>query len=324
MPLLISSSPIIRIVLTVVVGVLSLSCASQEQRRESEFDQQVERARAALIHATDADSLAAAGLLTQYHKSQERLALLAHASAADPERPGLAWLHLTSCVQVETCDPRELEARLRVLAPGNAAAWVGSLARSEKAGDAARLQAVMLEMSSAERFDIYQNHLSVRLTRTVAATHVIEDTPNMELSLAHIAITGALAGEAASAFGAVTRACKDAGLEAPGRLEVCRRIAAVLRRSDSYSTEMVALALAKRVWPPDSAEYREAVEARRIASYRMRTGLEIALSAGPDDLDEEKLLSLLASFRTEQEFYLAQIVGAGRDVNPPPDWKEPK
>jgi hypothetical protein len=248
------------------------------------------------------------------YPSQEGLALLARASAAAPERADLAWLHLAVCTQIDSCDPRPQERHLQALAPGNAAAWVGSLARSSQLGDAEQIHEALLGMSEGDRFETYWN------TTIVHSSRAIVHTKTMKITEALVVAIGVMAAEAIPSYQYLSRACKGPALEQPGTLAACRRVAEALRHGDTYVSEMIGVAIARRVWPEGSPEYGEALEARRVARYRMA----VATDSGSayDDAASERYLQLLASHRSEQEVFLAQIVGAGRNPKPPADWKE--
>jgi hypothetical protein len=95
-----------------------------------------------------------------------------------------------------------------------------------------------------------------------------------------------------------------------------------MRNGDTYITEMVGIAIAKRVWPETSAEYAEAVEARRLGQYRMRMEGKITLTALRRDAGAVAYLQLIGTHRSEQEVALAVIANAEKNPTPPPDWKE--
>src|SRR5450756_2208992 len=59
-------------------------------------------------------------------------------------------------------------------------------------------------------------------------------------------------------------------LERPEFIEVCRGVAKAFERGDTYITEMIGVAIAKRVWPEDSPEWRAAAEERRVYDYRSK------------------------------------------------------
>jgi hypothetical protein len=270
-------------------------------------------ARPALIAAGDAESLAAAALLTEKSDPSGRLTLASRAAARAPKLPELVWLQLQSCIAVATCDVRPIEAHLHRLDPGNGAAWSGSLARS--ADDTVARRGIIATIAAAERFDIYWNSLVVHTANALMRSGAME-APN-----ALITAIGLGAAQAIPAYQTLSAGCKDAAPEQPDALARCRRLATVLRKGDTYLTEMLGLSIARRLFPEGSAEYQEVVDARRVARYRMDAATKIN-----GDLEgaegSRRYLELLATHRTEQEAFLAEIAQAGLDPNPGPGWQE--
>jgi len=276
------------------------------------------RTRTALISSGDADSLAALALLgPSWDKSpEERVALMARASAAAPARADLVWLHLQICRRVPACQPQPIEARLQQLDPGNAAAWSGELERGTVLADPAQVQATLAAMGNAERFDIYWN------TTIVHLTGALSKAPTMDLSTALVDAIGVAAAEAVPAYQQIGNACRGAALDFPETLAACRRLSAVLRHGDTYLTEMVGLRIAQRVWPEGSAQYQDAVAARRVARYRMDTYSRIDAAMPKGNAAAQRYLDALAAHRTEQEVFVAEILRAGLDPDPGADWTD--
>lgn len=77
---------------------------------------------------------------------------------------------------------------------------------------------------------------------------------------------------------------------------------------------MIGVAIAKRVWPQDSPEWKAASEARRVYDYRSKLWLKLDL---PDNAHIGEYLALCSKYRREQDLWLAQIIAAGGDPNPP-------
>ncbi|HEX4388516.1 MAG TPA: hypothetical protein VH109_07810, partial [Steroidobacteraceae bacterium] len=62
-------------------------------------ERHLEAARLELERRPDADSLAAAGVLTAHHDRAQALALVSKAADSAPERADLVWLQLMLCQQ---------------------------------------------------------------------------------------------------------------------------------------------------------------------------------------------------------------------------------
>jgi hypothetical protein len=103
-------------------------------------------------------------------------------------------------------------------------------------------------------------------------------------------------------------------LQQPGVTEVCRGVAKALQNGDTYVTEMIGVAIAKRVWPEDSPEWKAAAEERRVYDYRSKlySKLEQRALTHPGEY-----LTLCTQNRREQDLFAAQLTAAGYDQNPP-------
>ena len=98
----------------IVLIACTAGCASSDARI-AKTRKRTDQTIAALAQMTDADSLAAAGLMSL----DQSLQFLARATAAAPDRPDLLWLQVARCAQLPACDPVPLEQRLRELDPSN-------------------------------------------------------------------------------------------------------------------------------------------------------------------------------------------------------------
>ena len=299
-------------------GLLAFFAAGCATIGAKQYERKVAATRAALIAAGDADSLAAAGLLEDKLDTgaASRLALIARAADAVPDRPDLTWLQLQSCTQVKSCDPDPIAKHLQALDPTNGAVWIGSIAHSSEFKDPEQMRLTLLAIANTERFDVYWIPLIVN------TANAIIKTKTMDSATAVVAVLGMAAAQAIPAYGQLSSACKGPSLEQADILAACRSVSMVLRRGDIYLSELVGIAIAKRVWPERSAEYQDAVEAGRTAHYRMEAEFKITLHEKWDEAYAERYIRLLATHRTEQEVVLAQIAKAGISPNPSADWKD--
>src|SRR5271155_5534639 len=115
--------------------VLLLSASPAFPETQEPTARQIEQTIAALIQMTDADSLAAAGLLSVAKHRDQALPLIGRAIAASPTRADLIWLQAEVCTKLGSCDPAPIENRLREVDPPNAAGWVGTLVRANSSND---------------------------------------------------------------------------------------------------------------------------------------------------------------------------------------------
>jgi hypothetical protein len=297
---------------TALAAVLLSGCAARDRGRQVNLENQAARTESALIAAGDSDSLQAAAILGD--DPGQRLQLIERAAAAAPARADILWWQVQLCSRVASCEPQPVAARLRALDPGNGAGWSAALERSGKLKDAAALQATLTAISNTERFGVYWNQSIVHTANAVIRARA------MEPKSAFVAAIGAAAAQTIP-YKPMTDLCQGRALEQPEVLATCRRLAAVLRRGDTYLTEMVGLLLARRVWPQGSAEYQAAVDARRVAQYRTETDDRLTTGRVLDSVWVQGRLEMLATHGTEQEVVLADITTAGLNPDPPPDRK---
>ena len=77
---------------------------------------------------------------------------------------------------------------------------------------------------------------------------------------------------------------------------------------------MIGVAIAKRVWPEDSAEWKSADEERRVYDYRSNLYQKLEQQALTHP---EEYLTLCEQNRRESDLFVAQLAAAGYDPNPP-------
>jgi len=263
---------------------------------------------AALIQMTDVDSLAAAGIMSIGNHSDEALPLIARAVAAAPDRADLVWLQAMRCAQLRSCDPSPIEHRLRELDPTNGAGWWGAMSRAGAAHDSEGADVALAAISHSDRVNIYWTTLIAHLSRAIAKTK------KMSVVESEVAVIGYIAAQALPPYQYVSTSCKGERLQQPGVTEVCRGVAKALQNGDAYITEMIGVAIAKRVWPEESPEWKAAAEERRVYDYRSKlySKLELRALTHPGEY-----LTICAQNRREQEVFAAQLTAAGYEPNPP-------
>jgi hypothetical protein len=286
-----------------------IGCVTSTTTKQAGAENQLQRAIAILAMRTDADSLAAAGLLSIPSHRDESLSLITRALEAEPERPDLVWLQSQVCRESPPCDPVPMERRLRELDPSNGAGWMGALARANSAKDDEAKGAALTAISHSDHVDIYWTTIIAHLWRAIDGTKVLSSWQ------AEVTVIGVLAAQAIPAYLPIGNACKGERLQRPEIIEVCRGIAISLERGDTYVTEMIGVGIAKRVWPEDSPEWRAAADARRLYEYRAKASAQLeAWSVTHAD----QTLAMYAHNRSEQDVLLAQLVATGKNPNPPP------
>jgi hypothetical protein len=301
-----------------LMAILCTGCASDGVRQQAAYARDVQRTKQSLIAAGDADSLAAAAMLSLGPKVDptQRLALIARAVEEAPDRPDLLWINVRLCAQVESCSPEPLEAQLRALDPANGAAWFDSIGRAGRRNDVVAVRKDLVAIAASTRFDIYWNATIVHVTNAITKTHT------MNLPTAFVTTIGIAAALAIPPYQTIVNACKGDSLKEADVVATCRQVASVMRNGDTYLTELVGAAIAKRAWPEGSAEYLDAVNARRVAHYRINMDGQIGLHRLWSSRYAAKRLQLMTEKRTEQEVDLAEIMNAKLSPNPPSDWTD--
>jgi hypothetical protein len=284
------------------------ACANSPDAQIATSQRRNEQVLAALTQRNDADSLAAAGLMSIGNHTDQSLPLIARSTATAPERADLVWLQSQLCRQFSPCDPEPLELRLRELDPSNGAGWFGALARASSTKNAADIDAALASIGQADRIDIYWTTLVAHLSRAAARTGKIS------LEDAEVSIVGYLAAEAIPAYQYVSTACKGERLQNQKILADCRGVAKSFQRGDNLVTEMIGVSISKRVWPEDSPEWKSAAEARRVYEYRAKFFAKLDLHG---EKGAKEYLALCDQHRREQDVFAAQLVAAGYDPNPP-------
>jgi hypothetical protein len=210
------------------------------------------------------------------------LPLIEQAIAASPTRADLIFLQVEVCQKIGSCDPVAVESRLREVDPSNAAGWLGALARADSSNDEEAKDAALAAFGHRDRFDTYWTTLVSRLGEAVIRVHKM--TPQEAV----VTVIGYLAAEPIPGYEAASRACKGDRLQRAAVNEACRGVARAFQQGDTYLSGMVGVAIAKRVWPEDSSEWKAAAEARRVYDYRSKLFLKLD---APDDAHMEKYLA---------------------------------
>ncbi len=301
-----------------LAAILCNGCTSDGVRQQAAYDRKIQRTEQLLIAAGDADSLAAAAMLSigPTINPVQRLTLIARAVSKAPDRPDLVWLNVRLCTQVDTCNPELLEAQLRALDPDNGAAWFDSIGRAGSRNDVVAVRKDLSAIATSRRFDTYWNATIVHITNAILKTHT------MDLPTALVATIGMASATAVPPYQTIVNACKGDPLQEPDVLSTCRQVSTVMRGGDTYLTEMVGIAIAKRAWPEGSPTYVDAISAKRVAHYRMDADGKLSRHRFLFSEYAAKRLQLMMEKKTEQEVNLAEILNARWSPNPPSDYTD--
>jgi hypothetical protein len=293
---------------SITLLVFLLSCATSPDAQLAHGEAHLTRAAGLMARKSDADSLAAAGLVSLAKHRDQSLSLLDRARAVAPDRADLVWLQIEICQKVPPCDSEPLERQLQTLDVSNGAGWMGALVRANAAKNDEAMDAALAAIGHAERVDIYWTTLIARLSRATAETKAVS------LSEATTLVIGYLAAEAIPAYHVVFDACRGERLERAEVMADCRGVAKAFERGDTFITEMVGIRIAEHVWPEDSLEWKEAHEARRVFEFRSKY---FADSDPWTVAHTEEYLTMCAENRREQDVFLAELTARGKNPNPP-------
>jgi hypothetical protein len=302
--------PMNSVILMALLCLRMAACASPHESSESKRERSIEEAAASLEGKSDADSLAAAALLLQRNPART-LELLARATTLAPQRPDLAWLHTQACGKVSGCDSQAEAERLRILDPGNGAAWLPAVAVAEKAHDDAMQLSALSALARADHVDLYWTTLIVHLTRAVIATGDISSRDALTEMI------GVLAVATIPAYRTVSQLCSGTRLDDRATLEDCRAAAWALQRGDTVITEMEGAHIAQRLWSEDSPQWLAASEARHTYEYRAAQLAHSSHNAFADNRVADDFLALCAHNHREQDVWIAELVADGKRPLPP-------
>jgi hypothetical protein len=294
--------------LAIALLALCTGCTAFQEAHDARVELRMQHVAKVLANGSSADSLSAAALLGFSKSPGLSLSLMGRATSAAPDRPDLVWLQIQMCQSQPPCDPLLPQLRLQTLDASNGAGWVGALSRADSANDGIGRTVALAAIGHAERFDIYWTALIGRLGRAVA------DTRAVPVAEAEVRIIGLVASLAIPAYKPISDACEGERLQHAETVEVCRAVARALEHGDTYITEMLGVAIAKRVWAEDSPEWKAATEARRLYEYRTRF---LPSDARWIASHADETLRLCAQHRREQDVLLAQLVARGENPNPP-------
>ncbi|HEX9139974.1 MAG TPA: hypothetical protein VF848_09305 [Steroidobacteraceae bacterium] len=295
-------------------------CATKAQRQLA-AEQRAQQIPQLLIHAGDPDSLAAAAMLYRdplWRRSESAaLTLLDRAVQAAPQRADLTWLQLRVCAELDACDAKPVEARLRLLDPTNGAGWMQSLAVARLASDAAAAQAALVAIGQSGQIRFYWTTLVSHLARAMTGSGMYESKEALSRAIAELANTQLQ-------LQPLVQACSREAVEVPAVMQNCRAVAGAFLHSDTVLTELFGISLARYLWPPEATENQQAVELLRQVQYQssMLAGVERRPSWSTKD-GQREVLKLCSTLASEQEVMRAEIKAAGLDPQPPPGWTSP-
>lgn len=276
------------------------------------LEKAIANAATTLATRPDADSLAAAALFTTVSDAARAEQLAARASAAEPKRPDLLWLHAQLCYDVQACDRVAIDAKLHALDPDNGAVFLHRL-QDLKGGNNAEAARLLAAAAASKKVDFYWTGLIAHLAPAVIATKALPAGQSV------VAVIGAASAIVIPPLKGASVPCRDWVPNEEQRAS-CKAIARALLQGDTVLAQVAGTNLTERLWPADSREAREAQETRRTLMYQIFTngaqGPQRLVAAGGVD----RYLDKLGRYRREQDVIIAEILEAGGKPTPPVGW----
>jgi hypothetical protein len=272
-------------------------------------------AHAATILAgrADADSLAAAAVLTHLTDVPRAEQLAARASAAAPKRTDLLWLHGQLCQEVPDCNRKPIDTKLQALDPANGAVYLPQL-QNLSGGSPADTERLLARIAATQKVDFYWNPLVAHLGQAMVATKTLP------AGQAVMAIIGAASAAVIPPVSGAAVPCRD-WIPRDERRNQCKAIARAFLRGDTAIAEAAGYSMTLALWPDESPEAHAASEGRRTLAYQAITnGTESARRFG-NEAGVQGYLEKLGRYRREQEVIAAELLEAGLSATPPADWR---
>jgi len=281
----------------------------------------LKRIAKSLAARNDADALMTAAIFYKAFLggSGEAFRLADRATGLAPNRPELVFLELQLCDQYPTCDVATRAERLQKLDPGNAARFYSALNRAHARSDVGAEDAVLLDISRNERFDIYLNVLVTRMARALTAADPGTGKPLQTAREAATLALGAVVGAVLPSFSPISDGCKGERLQRPDVAQACRGVARVMEKGDTVIVEAIGQMIGLRAWPGESEEARAIIERRRIGRYQRS---EYGALQNETTAASQEWLELVSTHRREQEVIVETLRRHGRALEPPADWRE--
>ncbi|MEJ0035029.1 MAG: hypothetical protein WDO68_02900 [Gammaproteobacteria bacterium] len=287
---------------------------SADEQDATQLENAMTNAASMLAQRSDADSLAAAAVLTRLTDSTLAEQLAARASAAAPQRPDLLWLQAQLCKEVPGCDRKPLDSKLHALDPENGAIFLPRLQDVGDAMDPVETDRLLAAAAASKRVDFYWNRLISRLAPAVLSTKTLP--PGQSLT----AVIGAASGVVIPALAGAGVPCRD-WVRREERRTQCKAIARAFLQGDTVIAQVAGANMTQALWPADSPETRAAKEASRTLTYQISTNGADSARRLLDEAGVRRYLDKMARYRREQDLIVAELVDAGRSPLPPADWR---
>ena len=242
------------------------------------------KVQGALIARADAKSLATAAALAAVGRglkndpgkpALEALELATQAIELAPQDAAIAWLRLSLCAEVPSCDIKGAATVMRWIDADNSAAWLPSLSNAQKDKDATDIDRVLADMARGTRFDLYWNRIAVlmfdALTRVRTALprgYAASDSARFDI------VSGIASGEIIPAFSPLVEICRESAAQSERR-DSCLKLAKVMQHGDTIIAQLAGFSIERRLVAPDGKEARLIAERRHVLEWRVSEAAKI-------------------------------------------------
>jgi hypothetical protein len=266
-------------------------------------------------HATPGDLATAALLLTSDPDSRQPLDLIERAESLAPQRPELVWVHLAICERLKCQSRAQVATHLQALDPDNGFAWSLALGRLPPSSSDA-VTAALARIGAARRMTLYWNELEVMVVDALTVA-----SPSQSLAVRGTYAIGILAAEPIAPLQAITRACRLAQLDIPGRRAACAAVVAHMEKSDTDLAQSLALSIEERWWSAGTPQRAVLRAKRRQLDYLMTTSSRIR----PLRMNHDMAIRIAAARSTprEEDVDRAIVEAMHLPPDPPAGWQDP-
>jgi hypothetical protein len=266
-----------------------------------------------------AASLSTAGLihLAALKDEPRSLELLDRAASLAPTDPGIAWLTLSVCARIATCDIGERSTRLADLDAGNAAVHYPALVRARASKDLVAEDRALAAMADSGYFDVYWSRSIVRAADTLSIPRGRKRTPLLGIQWAANDAVGWLAVAAIPPFGAVSDTCNGDRLSRDAVKAWCRSLVEVMENGDTYIAQSIGRAIGTRVCETTDPQFARVEERKRAYRYALDKVAPHVEDSMRTPENAAAWLNRFRAHRRESDVYRAWLSELGVPPDPP-------
>ncbi|HUY84855.1 MAG TPA: hypothetical protein VMU86_09770, partial [Steroidobacteraceae bacterium] len=218
------------------------------------------------------------------------------------------------------CDTRGVATALRWLDPGNAAAWLPTLAAAVRDHDDVETDRVLAHMASGSYMDFYWNLIVARTfdaLRSLAGRlpgHGLDSDAVILAAAEHAA-----ADLIVPRLAAITTTCRESRSGTARRIS-CERIAQLLRHADTIDAQYAGFSIGRRFARYGSPGFRALGEGRRVLEWRVAKagGFDKPLLPWLRNAHARWRVERMHKLKRQEDVIIAVLRHRGLPIDPPP------